>query len=129
MFMSEDKVKEILSEPIAYETTYLKVKETWLVFLLFMDSEWPEGAVLAIWFDFYRGNSGKEKIFFLFKKYNMKASIKTTFCTTDIMSLHLKRYRSPVTPMIYLNGVPKKDIWKLNASVAMCNQSVSAVVM
>lgn len=99
------------------------------MFLLFMDSEWPEAAVLAIWFDFYMGKSGKEKIFFLFKKYNMNVCIKTTFGTTDIMSLHLKRYRSPVTPMIYLNDVPKKDIWKPNALVAMCNQSAGAAVM
>lgn len=50
---------------------------------------------------FLEGDRGKEKMFILFQKYSMIGWIKTTFCTADIMSLHLKWYRSPVTLMIY----------------------------
>lgn len=49
---------------------------------------------------FYRGNHGKEKIFALFQKYSKIAWIKAKFCTIDLMSLHFKLDRSPVTQMI-----------------------------
>lgn len=66
--MSEDKVKEILSELIAELSIHPCAKEAWFVFLFSLHLELPQTVILAIQLNFYRENSSKEKIFFLFKK-------------------------------------------------------------